>query len=123
MTFANHAQRDPARALDDLHRSFTHEYSPATPSEAALVLQLAMSTLRIQTLIPRALTDPKLDKELLKLEDHFQKTLRLLLRVQNLRKKSQPKTPAPKPAITHAAAATEAPQTQSRPVQPPTRAA
>lgn len=76
------------RTLDQLRAAFDAEFQPATPSEGMLVMQLSTSTLRLEHLTPRALSDEKLHKELTKLEQHFQKTLRLLLRMQNARKKA-----------------------------------
>ena len=76
------------RTLDQLRAAFDAEFQPATPSEGMLVMQLSTTTLRLEHLTPRALGDDKLERELTKLEQHFQKTLRLLLRMQNARKKA-----------------------------------
>lgn len=79
------------RTLDQLRAAFDAEFQPATPSEGMLVMQLATTTLRLEHLTPRALGpdgSDKLERELTKLEQHFQKTLRLLIRMQTARKKA-----------------------------------
>ena len=79
------------RTLDQLRAAFDAEFQPATPSEGMLVMQLSTTTLRLEHLTPRALGpegDDKLQRELTKLEQHFQKTLRLLIRMQTARQKA-----------------------------------
>lgn len=112
--------RDLLRSLDQMRRALEHEFHPLTPTEGALVLQMAATMIRLETLIPRALlgNDPKLLRELTQLQEHHQKTIRLLLRLQTQRRKATAPAPqAAKPApINH-------PKPIAVPPQPPAVAA